>query len=111
MNRKLRFTYYRDDVLEFEWDSEQGTVIGKDAVAVLDACMTAYKIGGITVRPTYVPIKRNPLHHLEEMAAVLRGNFPMIQLSDEFRQAFLRIRPERIEPPVPEGEGWGPFYS
>ena len=111
MIRKLDFKDYNGNAIELFWDTEQGTLSGRDAIEVLDACLTAYKIGGITVRPLFVPIKRDPLKNMAEMAAVLLHVFPSLELPKEFSAAFLSIRPERVEPPVPEGEGWGPFYS
>lgn len=111
MNRKLDFKDYDGNVIELYWDPEYGTLKGRDALEVLDACLTAYKVGGISVRPLFVPIKRDPLKNMAEMSAVLLHVFPTLRLSDEFSAAFLSIRPERIELPVPEGEGWGLFYS
>ena len=69
------------------WDSEKGTLTGRDAVRVLEYALSAQKQGFVITDPYPTSYEiRDPLHHIAEMAAVLSSM--NLRLSLEFAQAF-----------------------
>ena len=78
--------------LHIQWDSNAGTVTGRDADRVLSHIAYAIKEGGVTTHPypTGYSIS-DPLHNMAEMAAVLSSMF--VHIPEAFAIAMKTIAP------------------
>lgn len=72
--------------VQFTWDSDKGTIVGRDAAYVLDCVLTAQKRGYVISDPypSSYDIK-DPLHNLAEMAMVLSSMY--LRLTPELYEA------------------------
>lgn len=76
--------------VQFTWDSEAGTIVGRDAVRVLDHVLAAQKRGYVITHPypTTYDIK-DPLHSMAEMALVLSSMY--LRLTHDLSKAAVTL--------------------